>query len=104
MVERLPEIIMAIVRGLLALKDELLELGKPLLQTLGQGIINVLSTLGSYLLKIWDYMKDTLSGAFKGIVSIGKNLIEGLWNGIKGAKDWLIGKIKSLCSDALRSN
>ena len=29
------------------------------------------------------------------LLSIGRNIVEGLWNGIKNAKDWLIGKIKS---------
>ena len=29
---------------------------------------------------------------------LGKNLLEGLWNGIKNMKDWLIRKIKSLGS------
>lgn len=28
------------------------------------------------------------------LLSIGKNIVEGLWNGIQNAKDWLIGKIK----------
>ena len=29
------------------------------------------------------------------IVNIGKNIVEGLWNGITNAKDWLVGKISS---------
>ena len=29
------------------------------------------------------------------IVDIGKNIVEGLWNGITNAKDWLVGKISS---------
>lgn len=103
-VERLPEIIMAIVNGLIHLAEKLWEVGKPLLIALGQGIVNALATLGEYVIGVWDYIKTTLTNAFKGVVNIGKNLIEGLWNGIKGAKDWLINKIKSLCSDALRSN
>lgn len=32
------------------------------------------------------------------LLSLGKNIVEGLWNGIKNAKDWLIGKIKSFAS------
>lgn len=104
LVERLPDIIMAIVNGLIHLVERLYEVGKPLLIALGQGILNALASLGEYVLGIWEYIKTTLTNAFKGVVNIGKNLIEGLWNGIKGAKDWLIGKIKSLCSDALRSN
>lgn len=104
LVERLPDIIMAIVNGLIHLAEKLWEVGKPLLIALGQGIVNALATLGEYVIGVWDYIRATLTNAFKGVVNIGKNLIEGLWNGMKNAKDWLINKIKSLCKDALRSN
>lgn len=32
------------------------------------------------------------------MASMGKNIVEGLWNGISNAKDWLIGKIQSFAS------
>lgn len=32
------------------------------------------------------------------MLSIGKNIVEGLWNGIKNAKDWLVDKVKSFAS------
>lgn len=32
------------------------------------------------------------------MLSIGKNIVKGLWNGIGNAKDWLIGKVKSFGS------
>lgn len=50
--------------------------------------------------ELWEYLK----GLPKKLTEVGKNLVEGLWNGMKDAKDWLIGKIKSLCDDALRCN
>ena len=65
------------------------------------GIVNALSGLGEAINSLWEYIKDAILKAFKGVTDLGKNLIEGLWNGIKNAKDWLIGKIKSFCSDAL---
>lgn len=37
------------------------------------------------------------------MLGIGKNLVEGLWNGIKNAKDWVIGKIKGFTGDVLDS-
>lgn len=95
---------MAIVNGLIALLPKLLEVAWKLIETLANGIVNAVSGLGEALGKLWDYIKETISEKFRGIVEVGKNLIEGLWNGIRDAKDWLINKIKSLCSDALRSN
>jgi phage-related protein len=68
---------------------------------LQNGIVNSLSGLGEAINSLWEYIKDAILKAFKGVTDLGKNLIEGLWNGIKNAKDWLIGKIKSFCSDAL---
>lgn len=32
------------------------------------------------------------------MLDIGKNIVEGLWNGLKNAKDWLIGRVKSFAS------
>ena len=31
------------------------------------------------------------------MLDIGKNIVQGLWNGIKNAKDWLLDKVKSFC-------
>lgn len=36
------------------------------------------------------------------IFEVGKNIIQGLWNGIQNAKDWLISKVKSLASSILQ--
>mgnify|MGYP003302822629 CR=1 FL=1 len=35
------------------------------------------------------------------MAAIGKNLLEGLWNGVANTKDWLIGKIRGLGSSVL---
>ena len=103
-VERLPEIIMAIVNGLIQLLPKLLEVAEKLINTLGNSIINCLSGLWDAIVELWKYLKENIEKQFEGIKNVGKNLIEGLWNGIKNAKDWLISKIQSFCSDALRSN
>lgn len=42
-----------------------------------------------------------IKATFAKIVEVGKNIITGLWNGINNAKDWLINKITSFCSNAL---
>lgn len=92
---------MALVRGFISYASELYKIASPFITALKDGIVNAVTILKDGIVAVWEYIKTTLSNAFKGIVDIGKNLIVGLWNGIKGAKDWLINKIKSLCSDAL---
>lgn len=104
LIEAIPTIVMALVRGFISFASELYKIASPFLTALKDGIINAVTILKEAVSSIWEYIKTTLTNAFKGVVSIGRNLIEGLWNGIKNAKDWLIGKIKSFCSDALRSN
>ena len=37
----------------------------------------------------------------KKMLEIGKNIVQGLWNGIKNAKDWLIDKVKNFASGIL---
>lgn len=73
-----PKIMMALLKGLLGAVGSLLA---------GIGVI-----MGKMLSKLGE-----LPGM---VVSVGKSLIEGLWEGIKNAKDWLINKLKSLCSAA----
>lgn len=36
------------------------------------------------------------------IKDIGKNVVHGLWNGIIGAKDWIIKKVKNFASDIIK--
>lgn len=35
------------------------------------------------------------------LANIGRNLVEGLWNGITGAKDWLMDKVSGFCDGVL---
>ena len=83
-------------------------------------ISSVLNTIKTVVSSVWNGIKGAISGAVSGIKttvttgfkevkskvinaftelpgklkSIGKNLVEGLWNGINNAKDWVLGKIK----------
>lgn len=75
--------------------------GSNLIKAIGEGINNALSWLGEVISSVWDYISEAFTSRFKGIIEVGKFLIEGLWNGIKNAKDWLVGKIKQFCADAL---
>ena len=68
---------------------------------MGQGIIDALPKLLEAVGSIITWIVDGIKNGFKKITEIGKNIIQGLWNGISNAKDWLINKIKQLCSDAL---
>lgn len=55
----------------------------------GDAIGNVLKTVGELPGKIKDFFKN----AGEWLLNAGKNLIQGLWNGINNAKDWILDKI-----------
>lgn len=44
---------------------------------------------------------DNLKNLPSKMLSVGNDIIRGLWNGIAGAKDWLVGKVKTIASDIL---
>lgn len=43
---------------------------------------------------LFDSIVDTIKGLPDKMLSIGSDLVEGLWNGIRNMKDWIIGKIE----------
>ena len=101
LVEKLPEIIMAIVNGLIKLASKLWEVATKLIESLGEGLQNAVSGLGEALSNVWEWIKKTLTDHFLKVADIGKNLVTGIWDGIKNAKDWLIKKIKEWCGSVL---
>ena len=39
-------------------------------------------------------VKDGIVSGIGSLLDVGKNIVQGLWNGINNAKDWVLGKIK----------
>ena len=46
-------------------------------------------------------VKAKIEEVVDGFVNIGRRIVEGIWNGIKRAKDWLLGKIKDWCGSVV---
>ena len=95
----IPVIIDAILSTIPILIDNLplfIEAGFKLLGGLIAGIINAIPTLlaraGEIVVDLVEYFK----GMPKMLWECGKNLIQGLWNGIKSAKDWVLDKIAGI--------
>lgn len=68
-------------------------------------ILKVAEFVGNMILKAREagqQFKDTLVNTMKSIpsqmVNIGKNIVQGIWNGITGSISWLKNKISSVCS------
>lgn len=82
--QQLPENILRwITEALRNISQWAIDLGKKGLEAAGELLDNVVNGVKE--------LPDKL-------LSIGQNAIEGLWNGIQGAKDWLVGRISGFVS------
>lgn len=79
LIEKVPEIIIKLVGALIKNAPKLLEAALQLILKLGEGLINNLSK----------------------ITDIGRNIVEGLWNGIKNATKWIKDKIAGFVDDVI---
>ena len=66
-----------------------------------EAIKSIWGNVKTFFLTVWENIKSVFSTAMSSFSQIGKNMIEGLWNGIQNAKNWLLGKIKQWCGSIL---
>ena len=62
------------------------------------GIFALLYKLNPKFKEWVDSVIQSIKNWFKKVTDIGKNIVQGIWNGITNAKDWLLNKIKSFAS------
>lgn len=97
-----PEIIAKLVAALIRNYPKMFNAGKQLIGKFFEAIWTTFkssySLAGQYL---YNYVIKPLLSKAKEAVNVGKNLVQGLWNGIQNAKSWLLGKIKSWCGSIL---
>ena len=101
--EAMPDIVPVIIEGLVQALvalcenvDTLLEASIALIGGLVQGISVALPILVKNAHKIVQALAKGLISAVGSLGDVGKNMIQGLWNGIKGSKDWIVNKVKDL--------
>lgn len=101
LIARLPELITKIAMKLIELIIvKIPQVAVKLVQSLIEGLFSFWNNM---LAKVQEFFKGTI---FEGLVNkvadmakAGLQLIQGLWNGIMDAKDWLWGKISGFCND-----
>ena len=105
--EMLPSLIPMIVDAILAIIPALidnlplfLEAGAKLIGGLIAGIINMIPVLLGRVAEIG--VKFINAWKSINLLDIGKNMLKGLWNGMKSMKDWVIEKVKSLGKSILK--
>lgn len=104
--ELMPQIVEAILSIIPILIDNLplfIQAGWALITGLLKGVIESVPTLLTYIPKIissiFNYWKQVPSM----MKDVGKNLIKGLWNGIKDVTGWITDKIKGFGKSVLKS-
>jgi len=80
LVSKIPQIINSLIDGIKNYFSKMIKLGGELLDKIKEGLLDGISKI-----------KD-----------IGKNLVEGLWNGINDAKKWILDKISGFGGDILK--
>lgn len=104
--ELMPQIVEAILSIIPILIDNLplfIQAGWQLITGLLQGIIESVPTLLSYIPKIISSIFNYFKQMPNTMKDIGKNLIQGLWNGIKDVTGWITDKIKGFGKSVIKS-
>lgn len=103
-VENLPLLIDAAVTLITELVIALPDIVMALVKAIPQIIVSIVEAVVKCAPKFIEAAGKLLEAFKKGfekMKEVGKNIIEGLWNGINNAKDWIVSKIKGFCSTAL---
>lgn len=96
LIEMMPEIIIKLVAALVRNYPKMAVAGRDMIGKFFEACLAVFitswSTLGTYIDK---YVVQPVKNTVSDMVSVGKNIVEGLWNGITNKGEWLLNKIKS---------
>ena len=103
LITQLPQIAATVAGALIKAAPQIFKAGWQMffeiLKALGQLILKIDGKINELFSAITNAAKSRLSA----IIEIGRNIVEGIWDGISNATDWLIGKINGFCTNALDS-
>ena len=98
MQEKGPEMIEKFVSYAIEKLPQIIELGLKMVLSLVKGLANNLPKLVSSVLDMIATIVKTFVSSIPDIVSVGKQIVEGLWNGIKSMASWITNKVKNFFS------
>ena len=96
LIARLPEIIIKIVSKLIQLSPQLLSAALRIILALAEGLIKFIPEIISRIPQIIKSMVNAFKQGVGDFANIGKNLMNGLWNGIKNTWNGLKNKVEDL--------
>ena len=101
LIEKAPEIIEKLVIALVNNVPKLLEAAVKVIETLATGLITNVPKLLAKIPQIMTSLKNGFLNLCSGFADVGKNIIDGLWNGIQNGWNWLTDKVSSLAKGLL---
>lgn len=102
LIEKIPEIILKLDEAIITNAPKLFKAGWQLLITLGVGLVKAIPSVIKNIPALITAMCKTFTLYSRTVSEIGKNIVSGIWEGIKNAKNWLMGKIKEWCGNLLK--
>lgn len=87
-------IINALIDGIIAIAPTIIESAIVIIIKLAEGLIKAIPKLLAAIPKIIGAIISGFAKAFPSMAQIGLDLVKGIWNGIKGATNWVLDKIK----------
>ena len=101
LIEKAPEIIEKLVIALVNNIPKLLEAAVKVIETLATGLITNVPKLLAKIPQIMTSLKNGFLNLCSGFADVGKNIIDGLWNGIQSGWNWLTDKVSNLAKGLL---
>ena len=103
MQEKGPEMIEKFVSYAIEKLPQIIELGLKMVLSLVKGLANNLPKLVSSVLDMIATIVKTFVSSIPDIVSVGKQIVEGLWNGIKAMAGWIKNKVSDFVGGIVSS-
>ena len=100
-VQMFTAIIQAIPQIVVSLISALPQIVRTILQSLRETGPSILQTTGEALMNIVRAIPGVISSIFSSMVSVGTQLVQGIWNGITNAYGWIMSQIRGFASSIL---
>ena len=106
--DNLPKLIEMGIRLIVQLSIGMIKSLPSVLQAQDQIFVSFINAAGRYFNNMMDLggrmlnkIKEGLLNGIYSIADVGRNIVQGLWNGIVNAKDWLINKVRNFAKSIL---
>lgn len=103
LIEAAPQLIMNIVTTLISLLPQIVRTGIQVVVSLAGALIQAIPKLVGAIPQVVTATINAFKNGFRAVVSIGKSIVDGIWEGIRNSWDRFIGNVTSAVGGLVRS-